>query len=99
MRKGAEAATIGGDRNCSTRASLRGSRLTDQYKDETDKKLHTPRSTKNGRLHIPVADQSRHGKHCDLRPTCCISGLTEASFSAITKGLWNCMKNVCTAQI
>ena len=51
MRKGADAATIGGDKNWSTRASLRGSRLTDQYNDETDRKLHTPRSTKKGRLH------------------------------------------------
>ena len=50
ISRGAEAATMGGDRNCSTSASLRGSRLTDQYREDTDRKLQSPRSTRNSRL-------------------------------------------------
>ena len=37
-------AIIRGDKNCRTRASAKGSRVTDQKRAETDTKLQAPRN-------------------------------------------------------
>ena len=51
MKNGAAAATIDGQRNCSTSASDSGISVTDQNSRETEAKLHSPRKTRKACLH------------------------------------------------
>lgn len=68
MVKGAATATIGGDRNCKTRASEIGSSDTDQNSADTETKLHRPLNSRKPRLkHRAILQLARsHLSVCKL---------------------------------